>query len=165
MFIHPQLSHQPVFTCVRNCQCVFRHDTTVWVCCMGTAQWLLCEVTDSFIMACAHRETAPSRGRREEDRDTGQARFNAGLAAHQSSGWWGRRCCCGGQLLSHLMSLCFSHQLSIYRAVRHFCTHTFLYHTHCLKLSCSFQVIPKSSLIVKLIWRLPLIRPSQLGKL
>lgn len=45
----------------------------VWVCVcrMNTAQWLRCEVTDSFIMASAQRETAPSRGRREEDRDRG----------------------------------------------------------------------------------------------
>lgn len=38
----------------------------------------MCEVTDSFIMACAHRETAPSRERREGDRDAGQARFTVG---------------------------------------------------------------------------------------
>lgn len=84
MLIHPQLSHQcmPVCVCVHSCQCVFRHADmcALCVCCVNTAQWLVCEVCDSFIMACAHRETAPSRGRREEDRDAGQARFTVGLA-------------------------------------------------------------------------------------
>lgn len=57
---------------------------------MNTAQWLVCEVTDSFIMACAYRETAPSRERREEDRDAGQARFTVG-PTHVNSAAGGRR--------------------------------------------------------------------------
>lgn len=86
MLIHPQLSHQ----CMPVCVCVFVFtavsvfsDTlpcVFCVCCVNTAQWLVCEVGDSFIMACAHRETAPSRGRREEDGDAGQARFTVGPA-------------------------------------------------------------------------------------
>ncbi|TNN88143.1 hypothetical protein EYF80_001724 [Liparis tanakae] len=47
---------------------------------MNTAQRLVCEVTDSFIMARAYGETAPCRGRRAEDRDRGQARFTVGPA-------------------------------------------------------------------------------------
>lgn len=45
---------------------------TVCVCCMNTAQRLVCEVTDSFITAGAHRETAAStqRGEREERTET-----------------------------------------------------------------------------------------------
>lgn len=84
MLIHAQLSHQ----CMPMCVFVFTavsvfSDTPICVlcvCCVNTAQWLVCEVGDSFIMACAHRETAPSRGRRKEDRDVGQARFTVGLA-------------------------------------------------------------------------------------
>lgn len=83
----------------------------VCVCHANTPQWLVCEVTDSFIMACAHRETAPARGRRKEERDSGQARFTVG-PAHISPAVSGGR----GQLLSHLMSLWVFHQLSIYRA-------------------------------------------------
>lgn len=57
----------------------YRRDT-VCVCCMNTAQRLVCEVTDSFITAGAHRETAASTQRRErgEDRDVGQAGFTVG---------------------------------------------------------------------------------------
>lgn len=83
--VHSSTAYPLVYVCVcvHSCQCVFRHATVCMygcVCCMNTAQWLVCEVTDSFITACAHRKTAPSRGRREEDRDTGQARFTVGLA-------------------------------------------------------------------------------------
>lgn len=83
MFIQPQPSHRHIsaprvfgFTPVS----VFfspRRDT-VCVCCMNTAQRLVCEVTDSFITASAHGETAASTRRREEDRDVGQAGFTVG---------------------------------------------------------------------------------------
>lgn len=60
-FIH-SFSHQRMCVFTRVCVCVlYEHSSVAGV----------CEVTDSFIMAGAHRETAPSRGRREEDRDTG----------------------------------------------------------------------------------------------
>lgn len=42
---------------------------------MNTAQWLVCEASDRFIMASAHGETAASRQRREEDEDMRQAGF------------------------------------------------------------------------------------------
>lgn len=87
MFIQPQPPHRRI-----SAPCVFaftpvsvffffsyRRDT-VCVCCMNTAQRLVCEVTDSFITAGAHRETAASTKRRErgEDRDVGQAGFTVG---------------------------------------------------------------------------------------
>lgn len=89
MFIQPQPPHRHI-----SALCVFaftpvsvffssRRDT-VCVCCMNTAQRLVCEVTDSFITACSHRETAASTRRREEDRDVGQAGFTVG-PVHVSS--------------------------------------------------------------------------------
>lgn len=84
MFIHPQPPHRHI-----SAPCVFaftpvsgvffppRRDT-VCVCCMNAAQWLACEVADSFITACAHRETAAFTRRREEDGDSGQAGFTVG---------------------------------------------------------------------------------------
>lgn len=178
------LGYTCVCACVHSCQCVFRYCVYVCICVcvchVNTAQWLVREVTDSFIMACAHRETAPSRGRREEDRDMGRARFTAGpshVSLEVGGGKWGGSRSLGGKLLSSLMSLCFFHQLSIYRAVQHSChaplipsthiqpsyhTHT---HSHGSRLSCFSQVIHTSSLfIVKLICCLPLIRPISPGK-
>lgn len=129
MFIQPQPPHRHIsalcvfaFTPVSVFFFFFPRRDTVCVCCMNTAQRLVCEVTDSFITVCAHRETAASTRRREEDRDVGQAGFTVG-PVHVSSavsgreGWENR-----GQLLSLLMSTHFFHQLSIYRPVLHSCT-------------------------------------------
>lgn len=86
MFIHPQPPHRHISApcvCLRSHLSVFffffppRRDT-VCVCCMNAAQRLACEVADSFITACAHRETAASTRRREEDGDAGQAGFTVG---------------------------------------------------------------------------------------
>lgn len=90
MFIHPQL-FPPAHVCVYSCVCVlYEHSSVAGV----------CEVTDSFIMAGAHRETAPSRGRREEDRDTGgTGPVYCWAGPRHFSCWWrkgGRRgdsCC------------------------------------------------------------------------
>lgn len=75
----------------RICSCAFVLTAVrVYPCArqMSTAQWLVCEVTDSFIMARAYRETAPCRGRRAEDRQgTGQGYCWAG--PRQSSSWGG----------------------------------------------------------------------------
>lgn len=118
----PQAYISSACVCVHTCQCFFfffspRRDT-VCVCCMNTAQRLVCEVTDSFITACTHGETAASTWRRE-DGDVGQARFTVGpvhvnSAVSRREGWENR-----GQLLSLLMSTHFFHQLSIYRPVLH----------------------------------------------
>lgn len=111
--------YQPC-VCVHTCQCFFQ--TWHHVCRMNTAQWLVCEVNDRFIMASAHRETAASRQRREEDEDMRQARFTV-RPVHVNSAVCGREGReYGGQLLSPLTSLRFFHQLSIYRTVLHSCT-------------------------------------------
>lgn len=61
--VHSSAAFPPVYSLrvcfqTRLCACAY-----VCVCYMKTAQWHVCEVTDSFIMACAHRETAPCRRR------------------------------------------------------------------------------------------------------
>lgn len=125
-----------LLVCFQRCHSVYVH-FLVCVCHMNAAQWLLCEVSDSFIMACAHRETAPSRGRREEDRrGTGQVYCRVG--PHQSSCWWKRMG--WGQLLSPLMSQGFFHQLSIYRPVQHSFTGS-PNSPQTLKYTCSIQAI------------------------
>lgn len=105
--VHSSTAFPPLCVCVHSCQC-FSHTqlrvstVCVWVCVchMNTAQWLVCEVTDSFIMASAHRETAPSRGGREEDRDTRWARFTFRPDPISPVVGGGE----GGQLLSPLMN-------------------------------------------------------------
>lgn len=66
---------------------------TVCVCCMNAARRLACEVADSFITACAHRETAAFT-RREEERRT-ETRDRPGLLSGRSVSVQpspGRRC-------------------------------------------------------------------------
>ena len=103
-------SHLSVFFFPQMWHCVF----VAWIQLSG---WCVKSLTAS-LRACAHGETAASTQRREEDRDVGQAGFTAGVhvssAVSKWEGWDNT-----GQLLSHLMSTHFSHQLSIYRLILH----------------------------------------------
>lgn len=137
MFIHPQHSHQrisPKCMYLRSHLSVgFFFPDTVCVCChMNTAQAAVCEVTDSFIMACTHSETAPSRERREEERP--------GLLLGQpmSIQWslGGRR----GAAISFNEPSVLSSAFNLQGCP------ALLHPIHTHKPSCVLQVIPKSSL-------------------
>lgn len=174
VFIHPQLPHNRVClysqlsVCFQTYHCVY---VRVWVCVcyMNTALWLVCEVTDSFIMAFAHRETAPSRGRREEDRDMGQAGLLSGQPTSvqrlvEEKGWEGGTAAVSfnePRLLSSAFNLqgCpeLPHSTPLTPNPK---IHTQLFQS-ALFLSGNSQV---KSVIVKLTCRLLLIRWSHLGQ-
>lgn len=143
-FIHSFSTRMCVYVCFQTCHCVY---VCVCVCRVSTALSLLCEVTDSFIMARVHRGDSTIQGKERRGQRHGTGQVYCGADPRQLSCWrtgWG--------LLSPLMSLRFFHQLSIYRPVQHFCTghhpdtspenahiHT---HTHIL-LSQILQEIPE----------------------
>lgn len=129
MFIHPQLSHQRIsarFICVCLCSqlsvcfqkwdCVCVSEFVVWIQLSG---WLVKSLTASLWLVRTGRQHHPGKGeKRTETQD-----WPGLLLGRPTSIQWlvegGARK--GGQLLSPLMSLCFFHQLSIYRAVQHSC--------------------------------------------
>lgn len=66
--VHSSAAFPPVYSLrvcfqTRLCACAY-----VCVCYMKTAQWHVCEVTDSFIMACAHREEMHHAGGEDRHR-------------------------------------------------------------------------------------------------
>ena len=144
----------------------------VCVCCLNTAQWMVC-VWSHWQLHYGWCAQGDSTIQGKERRGQRHRRDRHGLLLGRPTSVQllveegGRRWEEGGQLLSPLMSLCFFHQLSIYRAVQHSCpsTHTRRCNTHSLKPSCFSQVdSQEKSVMVKLICQLPLIRPSHLGR-
>lgn len=132
-------------TSVYTCVCVFAavsvfSDTHIQCVCMCLGLCLPCEYSSlagvwshwqlHYGLCAQGDSTIQGKERRGQRHGTGQVYCWA--APRQSSSWWregGGR----GQLLSPLMSLCFFHQLSIYRAVQCSCTahpHAHLCNTH-----------------------------------